>query len=39
MRNFPSGESTAMVGTRSVLPWVFAVYRSMRGVSLPAMAG
>jgi hypothetical protein len=34
-RKFPSGESTAMVGTRWVLSFVFAVYRSGRAVSFP----
>ena len=36
-RNLPSGEITDMVGTRSSLVSVFAVYRSMRGVSLPSL--
>src|SRR5262249_34398632 len=35
-RNFPSGESTAMVGTRSVFSCVLTVYRSGRNVSLPS---
>src|SRR5690349_10491835 len=34
-RNFPSGESTPIVGTRLVLSFVFTVYRSGRAVSLP----
>src|ERR1700720_1823276 len=36
-RNLPSGEITAMVGTRLSLVSVFAVYLSMRGVSLPSL--
>src|SRR5262245_41445570 len=36
-RNLPSGEITAMVGTRLSLVSVLAVYRSMRGVSLPSL--
>src|SRR6266446_4084527 len=34
-RNFSSGESTAMVATRSVLSCVFTVYRSGRAVRRP----
>src|SRR5262245_40635786 len=37
-RNFPSGDSTAMVGTRSVLSCVFTVCRSLRAVSLPLLS-
>jgi hypothetical protein len=36
MRNFPLGESTGMVGTRSVLSFVFPVCRSWRGLRLPS---
>src|ERR1700746_3309632 len=35
-RNFPSGERTDMVGTRSGLLGRFTVYRSIRAVSLPS---
>jgi hypothetical protein len=35
-RNFSSGESEAMVATRSVLSIVFTVYRSGRGLRLPS---
>src|SRR5262249_8690767 len=34
-RNFPSGDSTAMVGTRSVFSCVFTVYRSGGAVGVP----
>jgi hypothetical protein len=36
-RNFSSGESTPIVGTRCAVSGVFAVYRSVRGVSLPSL--
>src|ERR1700758_1593046 len=36
-RNFSSGESTPIVGTRCGLSGVLDVYFSMRGVSLPSL--
>ena len=36
--SFSSGETTTIVVTRLGLSWVFAVYRSGRGVSLPSVS-